>query len=282
MRVDALPVAGEHGQFLTHRLLLVEAGLAHVEQRRPDQHVGDVLDAQDERHRAVAVQRPADEARRARVLVEQDVVPRDQHVVEDEKRVDLVEAVGERVVPLGLDPGEPGPADVLETGRVHGADETERVLGVLLVAPVRDRRLDERLVGVRRGGLVLGPAHDDAGVGLPDRVQQHVGVLIARVLGAVTLGVGVGGDVERIVLDHEVDVPADVLGKARVDLVQHVLAVVERPHLARGLVAHPGDHAADLVHDRIDRGVLVEPVLAGAGRLQADRAAFAAVGRRTT
>ena len=81
---------------------------------------------------------------------------------------------------------------------------------------------------------------------------------------------------ERIVLDHEVDVPADVLGKARVDLVQHVLAVVERPHLAHGLVAHPRDHAADLVHDRIDRGVLVEPVLAGAGRLQADRAAFAA------
>ena len=43
------------------------------------------------------------------------------------------------------------------------------------------------------------------------------------------------------------DVAGDVGGELRVDLVEHVAAVVERPHLAHGLVADPGDDALDVV-----------------------------------
>ena len=41
------------------------------------------------------------------------------------------------------------------------------------------------------------------------------------------------------------DVAGDVLGELGIDLVEHVLAVEQRPHLADRLVADPGDDAAD-------------------------------------
>ena len=46
----------------------------------------------------ISVQRLADEGGRAGVLVEEDVLPGDQHIVEDQQRVDLVEPVGQRIV----------------------------------------------------------------------------------------------------------------------------------------------------------------------------------------
>ena len=137
-------------------------------------------------------------------------------------------------------------------GARHVGDEADRVLGELGVAPVADRRLHERLVGVGRRRLELGPAHDDAGVGLGDDAQEHVGILVLRAAGAVALGVGVGRDVERVGQRGVADVVADVLGVGRVDLVQHVLAVEERPHLADRLVADAGDDAADVVEDGVD------------------------------
>ena len=148
--------------------------------------------------------------------------------------------------------------------------QPERVVRELGVAPVRDRRLHERLVGVGRGRLVLRAADDDARVGLAHDVQQHVRILILRPLRAVALRVGVGGHVEQVLAEHPIDVPADVLAEARVDLVQDVLAVVERPHLADGLVAHARHDAADLVHDGVDRRPLVPPVGLRARQLQAD------------
>ncbi len=42
-------------------------------------------------------------------------------------------------------------------------------------------------------------------------MQQHVRVLVLRALGAVALGVRVGGDVEGVVLDDLVDVVADIV-----------------------------------------------------------------------
>ena len=58
-----------------------------------------------------------------------------------------------------------------------------------------------------------------------------------------------------------VDVALDILGEARIDLVEDVLAVPQRPHLADGLVADAGDDAADVVHDGVDGAALVVPVL---------------------
>jgi len=136
-----------------------------------------------------------------------------------------------------------------------------------------------RTVGLLGGkiGAQLGHADDDAVVRLANEMEQHVGVLLLRALGAVALGVGVGRDMEQVIAQDRVDVAADVLGEARIDLVQHVLPVEERPHLAHGLVADPGDDAADLVHDRIDGGPLVPPVGLGARQLQPDRERLPAV-----
>jgi hypothetical protein len=74
------------------------------------------------------------------------------------------------------------------------------------------------------------------------------------------------------------DVMANVLGELRVDLVQHVLAVVQRPHLADGLVADAGDDPGEVVEHRVHRGTLGVPVLAGVGEPGAGRAALARLG----
>ena len=180
-------------------------------------------------------------------------------------------------------PANPVRQMCLMPGRAHVDDEAERVVGQLVVAPVGNGRLHERLVRVGRRGLVLGAAHDDAVVRLANQMQQHVGVLILRALGAVALGIRVGGHVERVGVQHPVDVARDVLGELRVDLVEDVLAVVERPHLADRLVADPDDDAAQVVHHGVDGAALVVPVLArvrqAAGRW---RCARRCPGRRTT
>src|SRR5208282_1982669 len=144
-----------------------------------------------------------------------------------------------------------------------------------VVAPVADGRLDEGLVRVGGGGLELRAAHHDAVVGLADNAQQHVGVLLTRVPATVSLGVGVGRDVEGVEQRGAAYVVADVGREARVDLVEHVLAVVEGPHLADGLVTDAGDHAAHVVEDGLDGRVLGVPVLLDHRRLAADGAGLA-------
>ena len=246
-------VAGELRQLLLHRLLVLQSGLARVEQRGADHHVRQLDVALDEGEGAVAVQRGADEAGRLGVAVEQHVVPRDQHVVEDQQRVDFIEAIGERIILDGGAAGEAVAADEFQVRRAQVADEANCVVRQLGVAPVGDGWLGESLVGVSRGGFVFRAAHDDAGIGLLDHVQQHVGVLVLRTLGPVALGIGVGRDMERVLAHHTVHMAADVSGELRVDLVQHVLAVVERPHLADRFIADAGDDAADLVEHGVHR-----------------------------
>jgi hypothetical protein len=83
--------------------------------------------------------------------------------------------------------------------------------------------------------------------------------------------------VEDVFLQHPVDMTADILAEARVDLVQHILAVIEGPHLAHGLVADAGDHSADLVQHRVDRAPLGVPVLLRERQLVADIVAVPAL-----
>ena len=67
----------------------------------------------------------------------------------------------------------------------------------------------------------------------------------------------------------------DVLGEARIDLVQDVLAVRQRPHLADGLISDAGNDAANVPHDRIDRLALGVPIGLGIRELEADGEALA-------
>ena len=131
------------------------------------------------------------------------------------------------------------------------------------------------MIGIGGGGLVLGAPDDDAGVGFLHHMHQHVGVLVLGALGAIAFGIGVGGNVEGIVLDGQLNMPFDVLGEARIDLVQDILAIPKRPHFANGLVANPCDDAADVVHHGVDRLALVSPVLLLEGQAVADGKALA-------
>ena len=150
---------------------------------------------------------------------------------------------------------------MLDAGRAHLDDAAKRVVGQFLVGPGADRRLQKRLIGIARRGLVLRAAHDDAGIGFFHDMHHHVGILILRRLRAVALRIGIGGDVEHVGFDHRLNMIGDVVAKARIDLVQHVAAVIERPHLADGLVADAGHDALDVVHHRVAGGPLVVPVL---------------------
>jgi len=80
---------------------------------------------------------------------------------------------------------------MLQPRRAHVADEAQRIVRKLVVAPIGDGRLDEGLVGIGRRRLVFGPAHDDARVGLLDQMEQHVRILVLRALGTIALGIGV-------------------------------------------------------------------------------------------
>ena len=273
MGVDPLPVADELGQLLAHRLVHLDSRLHRVRVRHADEQVGQAQVPLDERERAVAVERCADECRRSGVAVEEHVLPRDLDVVEHDHRVDLVEVRGHRIVDrIAL--RERRPAYVPDAGRAHLDHEPDRVVGELGVAPVADCRFDERLVGVRRCRLELGPAHDDPAVGLAGDVQQHIGILVLGAARAIALRVGVGRHMERVAQLGVPDVGADVLGEGGIDVVQDVLPVVERPHLADRLVTHAGDDAAEIVEHAVDRRPLVAPVLLGQGPLGADRAAL--------
>ena len=51
-------------------------------------------------------------------------------------------------------------------------------IGLLGVAPIGDGGLGIGQIGIGGGGLELGAAHDDAGIGFAHHVQRHVRVLI--------------------------------------------------------------------------------------------------------
>jgi hypothetical protein len=57
----------------------------------------------------------------------------------------------------------------------------------------------------------------------------------------------------------------------RIHLVEHILAIEERPHFPDRLIAYPGDNAADGFQNGVGGSALVPPVLLGPGELIRDR-----------
>ncbi len=105
-------------------------------------------------------------------------------------------------------------------------------------------------------------------------MHHHVGVLILRALGAVALGIGVRRHMENVLLQNPMDVPIDIVAKARIDLVQYIAAIEERPHFADSLVADAGQDAADVIQIGVDCAPLLVPVRLFGRRPQQDRKAL--------
>src|SRR5262245_53603939 len=98
MRVDPFAEAGELCELLLDRLLLFQTGLTRVEERDTDQHVSDSLNPLSESERTVPVKCGPNKCRRPGVAVKEHVLPRNLDVVKDQKCVDFVEAVRDRIV----------------------------------------------------------------------------------------------------------------------------------------------------------------------------------------
>ena len=108
-------------------------------------------------------------------------------------------------------------------------------------------------------------------------MQQHVGILLLRRLGAVALRVGIGRNVKRIGMQHAAHVRLNVGRECRIDLVQYILAIEQRPHLADGFIPHPRHDAADVIEHGVGGTALVPPVRLRARQLVGDRMALAAI-----
>ena len=129
------------------------------------------------RHEAGVVE---EGVRLVQVAVDEDVLPRDQCLVEHDDRVVLVHPARQGIVERAGGPGRGhlvrGTAEQLHPGDVHRRHEHHAETLLLDPEPVVG---DEVEVGQRGpGGHHLRPAHHQARVGLPIHVHVHVGNLL--------------------------------------------------------------------------------------------------------
>src|SRR5262249_36651973 len=97
------------------------------QKRSADHQIGGLQGALDEGEGRIAVQGGANERRRTCVAIEQDVLPGDEDIVQNHERVDLVEAVGQRIIGRVAAAGETGAADVLDAWRIHFDDAADGI-----------------------------------------------------------------------------------------------------------------------------------------------------------
>lgn len=174
-------------------------------------HVVERRRAPDEGEGRVAVLRRADEGGGRRVAQDEDVIPLDQRVVEDDQP------------PTSSQRAESGrshasargqvPRQAAKPGRLtrfsHREPRPQTKAGAsssgLASLPVGDGGSGEGLGSIGGGGLQLHAEHD---------VEEHGGVPLLRREGTDALAVGVGGNVERGPSDHSGDVDLEVGGAA--------------------------------------------------------------------
>lgn len=239
MGKDALTPHRHGRQLLPHgRIPVLHGGLATVEEIRADHLVCKKEHPRDIRKGAVSVQGIPDMGGSTRVPTEQHVLPWHKHIVEDQPGVDFVKPGRDGIVLRRPMFRESAPADVLQARGAHVANETERMVGELLVPPIGDGRNYEGLVCVCRHCLILGAAHHDSRIRLPNHAKQHVRILLLRPPGPITLGIGVGRNVKEILPHNTLEMTGDILQEAPINLVQQIGTVVQGPHFADGLVAN--------------------------------------------
>jgi len=164
---------------------------------------------------------------------------------------------------------------MFDAWRTHLHDAADRIVRELLVRPTGDRRLQKRLVGIGGGGLVFGATQHDPRIGLLCDMHHHVGILVVRPLRTITFRIGIGRDVKEVLLQYPADMTVDIVAETWIDLVEHVPAVEERPHLADRLVADARKDATDVVEIMVDRPPFLVPVRFLGWRSEQGRVALA-------
>ena len=119
------------------------------------------------------------------IAIDEQVLPRHEHLVQDEDRVVLVQARGQRIVERAAQRrgvqfvGRP--ADELHAPAVHGNHGEQRHVGAAQRRGAVEA--DEVVVGERRArGDDLGAAHHDARIGLLLHVHENVSDLFGRLV----------------------------------------------------------------------------------------------------
>ncbi len=170
---------------------------------------------------------------------------RDEHVVEDDDRVDLLEPGAERVIEVAAPEVEALAAEKAHSRRV--ARERERI-GVRRVVgcPLEDGRgHDEDLVRKRADGGEQPRAadHDPVVVPVNDAGGERLLLLLRRADRAVRLREDERMREEQVVLAHVLVVASNVLAERRLVLAEPVRGAGHRHHRAVAVVPCPSEVA---------------------------------------
>ena len=178
------------------------------------------------------------------VAIQEDVLPRHEHVVEDHDRVHLLEARAERMIEVRAAVVDALAADEAQARRVVRNGEAERVRRVFLRALQQRRGEHHDLVGDRQRREHAAAADDDAGIGflLDARGEERVR-LLRRAHGAIGLRRNQRVRQAQIVLAQILVVANGVGAEARIGLGEKRRAGGVAGHRAIDVVRHATHHA---------------------------------------
>ena len=192
MRINTFSINRQLGQFFLHCLLLVETGLANIQQRGTDHEIRHAQTSLNKSKSTVPMKRGANVDSRFGMTIKKDVLPRDQHIVKYHQRIHFIKAITQRIILDRPTTGEPGAADHSNAWRPQIANKPNGIIRQRIVTPVGNRWLGKRLISVRGGGFIFGTTHHDTSISFTNHVQQHVRILFLRTFGAISFGVGIG------------------------------------------------------------------------------------------
>ena len=111
MCINTFSIDCQLGQFFLHCLLLVETGLANIQQRGTDHEICHAETSLNKSESAVSMKRGANVDSRFSMTVKKDVLPGNQHIVKHHQCIHFIKAITQRVILDRPTTSEPGAAD---------------------------------------------------------------------------------------------------------------------------------------------------------------------------
>ena len=213
--------------------------------------LGEVLGRElvhDLRHDAGAVVEPVAQLG---VAMNEDALPRHQHVIEYDHRVGLVEARREWIIHhrSGVLVDHRRATDEPQPRRVDRNAEAERVGLRLLAVGEVGRGQHQQIVRVgAQGGHHAGTANDDAGIGFLDDFRREILVLLLDRPRAVDLRIDQSMCKADVVFADPGMIGADILGKAAVVLTELLGRRGEAGEEDVHEIGAAPEHAASRIH----------------------------------